>query len=263
MAEEAPGGHLSAASAVVRNPLSVIAMFVLLVEAIATVTLVNVANVAHIAIPLVWFVVGFPTLIAILFFATLWWRHQFLYSPMEYRSDESFLSAMQRLQRVEARQEAADLNPKTAGEEQSISVVDRLLALGDVRAAVKVGRTFLEAGQFEPAKRIFEHILGKTPRTHEDRYNALSNLGYAEIGLGRYAEAIKQLDEAVSILGEARAGPWHRLALAYAHFRLSANPKDAHHKAFEKQLAAAKAHRWFNYNRDFFSTLYPEIADKL
>lgn len=71
LAEEAPGGHLSAASAVVRNPLSVIALFVLLVEAIATVTLVNVANVADIALPLVWFVVGFPTLIALLFFATL------------------------------------------------------------------------------------------------------------------------------------------------------------------------------------------------
>jgi hypothetical protein len=41
LAEEASGGHLSAASAVVRNPLSVIAMFVLLVEAIATVTLVT------------------------------------------------------------------------------------------------------------------------------------------------------------------------------------------------------------------------------
>lgn len=263
LAEEASGGHLSAASAVVRNPLSVIAMFVLLVEAIATVTLVNVVKVDHIAIPLVWFIVGFPTLIAILFFATLWWRHQFLYSPMEYRSDESFLSAMRKLQQIEARQEAADLNPQTADEAQSISVVDRLLSLGDVRAAVKVGRTFLEIQQYEPAKRVFEHILSKTSRTHEDRYKPLANLGYAEIGLGEFEPAIKHLDEALAILDESRAGPWHHLALAYAHFRLSANQKDAHYKSFQQHLAQAKSNKWFTYNKDFFRSLYPEIADKL
>jgi hypothetical protein len=74
---------MSAAAALVRNPLSVIAMFVLLVEAIATITLVQVRSIGDIATPLVWFVVLFPTLIALLFFSTLWWRHQFLYSPMK------------------------------------------------------------------------------------------------------------------------------------------------------------------------------------
>ena len=129
MAEQVEHKPLSAAAAVVRNPLSVIAMFVLLVEAIATVTLIQVRAEAQIAVPLVWFIVVFPTLIALLFFGTLWWRHQFLYSPMEYRSDESFLTAMHRLQRVEARQEAADLNPRTADEAQSLQVVDRLQEL--------------------------------------------------------------------------------------------------------------------------------------
>lgn len=263
MAEEAPGGHLSAASAVVRNPLSVIALFVLLVEAIATVTLVNVANVAHIALPLVWFVVGFPTLIALLFFATLWWRHQFLYSPMEYRSDESFLSAMRKLQQIEARQEAADLNPQTADEAQSLSVVDRLLSLGDVRAAVKVGRTFLEVQQYEPAKRVFEHILSRTPRTDESRFKPLANLAYAEIGLGNYEAAIKHLEETLAILDESSVGAWHHLALAYAHFRLAQNQKDPHHKAFERHLAEAKSNKWSTYNKNFFRSLYPEIADQL
>lgn len=263
MTQEASRAHLSATSAVVRNPLSVIALFVLLVEAIATVTLVNVASEEAIAQPLVWFIVSFPTLIALLFFATLWWRHQFLYSPMEYRSDESFLTAMQRLQRVEARQEAADLNPQTADENQSISVVDRLLSLGDVRSAVKVGRTFLEAQQFEPARRIFDYILKKSPRNHEDRYNALANLAYAEIGLGNFDDAIRHMNDAVVIAGDDRGGPWHSLALAYSHYRLSASKGDEHYQEFEKNLARAKAHRWFSYNRDFFGSLYPEIAKYL
>lgn len=263
MTHEAARMHLSAASAVVRNPLSVIALFVLLVEMIATVTLVNVVKERAISLPLVWFVVSFPALIALLFFATLWWRHQYLYSPMEYRSDESFLTAMQRLQRVEARQEAADLNPQTADEGRSISVVDRLLSLGDVRSAVKVGRTFLEAQQYEPARRIFEHILKKAPRNHEDRYNALANLSYAEIGLGRFNDAIQHMNDAIAMAGRGREGPWHHLALAYSHFRLSAAKGDEHHQEFEKNLAAAKEHRWFSFNRDFFASLYPEIAEYL
>ena len=72
-----------------------------MVEAIATITLIQVSEIQSIALLLVWFVVLFPTLVALLFFGTLWWGHQFLYSPMEFRSDESFLSAMTRLNRVE------------------------------------------------------------------------------------------------------------------------------------------------------------------
>jgi tetratricopeptide (TPR) repeat protein len=257
--EEFPKDHLSAASAVVRNPLSVIALFVLLVEAIATVTLVNVVKEQAIAMPLVWFIVGFPTLIAALFFATLWWRHQFLYSPMEYRSDESFLTAMQRLRRVEARQDAADLNPQTAGESQSLSVVDRLLSLGDVRGAVKVGRTFLEAQQYEPAQRIFNHILTRSARGHPDRYNALANLAYADIGLSEYENAIKHLNEAMAAAPD-KVGPWHLAALAYGHFRLSSAKGDEHYREFEKNLMRTKGHPWYSYNKDSFGSLYPEIA---
>ena len=194
MAEDLEHKPLSATAAVVRNPLSVIAMFVLLVEAIATTTLVQVSEQRYIALPLVWFVVLFPTLIGIFFFSTLWWRHQFLYSPMEYRSDKSFLTAMQRLQRVEARQEAADLNPRTADEKQSLQVVDRLLRLHDVRAAVRVGRTFLEAGQYDVATRIFQHILERTPGGDENRYNAIANLGYAQIGQKEYETAVSHVE---------------------------------------------------------------------
>jgi tetratricopeptide (TPR) repeat protein len=264
MADNSAQKPLSAAAAVVRNPLSVIAMFVLLVEAIATITLVQVTDKQPIALPLVWFIVLFPTLIAIFFFGTLWWRHQFLYSPMEYRSDESFLAAMHRLQRVEARQEAAELNPRTADEAQSLQVVDRLLGLGDVRAAVKVGRTFLEVGQHEIAEHVFTHILNKTPVHHEDRYNAIANLGYAQIGLKQYKEAAKSLTDCISVIGEEKAYPWHYFALAYANLKLSASRSDSHYKEFKKHLAKGKSHSWFgDENRVFFKNLYPDMAEHL
>ncbi|MCY0096090.1 tetratricopeptide repeat protein [Hoeflea ulvae] len=254
---------LSAGAAVVRNPLSVIAMFVLLVEAISTITLVQVNDTPDIARPLVWFVVMFPTLIGILFFATIWWRHQYLYSPMEYRSDESFLTAMRRLQRVEARQEAADLNPRTADETQSLKVVDRLLQFSDMRAAVKVGRTFLEAGQFDIAVRIFQYILDKTPEMDDNRYNALANLGYAQIGMGQHKEAIETLERCIALAGKDRIGPWHLLALAYAHFKLSQSGSDAHARSFKSYLRKGKTHPWFGEKPNFYKQLYPEIADQL
>lgn len=251
---------LSAGAAVVRNPLSVIAMFVLLVEAIATFTLIEISD-KPISEPLVWFVVLFPTLIAVLFFCTIWWRHQHLYSPMEFRSDEAFLTAMDRLQRVEARQEAAELNPRTADETQSIQVVDRLLGLGDVKTAVQVGRTFLEVGQHDIAARVFTHILDKTPTQHEDRYRALANLGYAQIGLSRYEDAVASLTKCIDLIDNPH--PWHLLALAYAHFHLSKGPADDHRKKFEEFLKAAKKHRWYAESRTFYKSLYPDIADHL
>ena len=263
MAEGSENGPLSAGAAVVRNPLSVIAMFVLLVEAIATITLIQVNGNPSIALPLVWFVVLFPTLVALLFFGTLWWRHEFLYSPMEFRSDESFLTAMRRLNRVEARQEAAELNPHSTDEKQSRQVVERLLSLGDVRAAVKVGRTFLDDEQFEIAAGIYRFILEKISSRHEDRYNALANLGYAQIALEQYEDAVNTLRDCISLIGEDKAYPWHHLALAYAHYKLSSDSKDEHYRQFQNFLAKGKKHARFKGGREHFRSLYPDMAEFL
>lgn len=257
---------MSATAAVVRNPLSVVAMFVLLVEGIATITLIQVSAQNNIATPLVWFVVLFPTLIAVLFFLTIWFKHQYLYSPMEYRSDESFLTALSpiaRLERIEIRQEAAEINPRTADEDQSMRVVDRLLKLGDVRSAVKVGRTFLEVSQYEAAARIFRHILKNCPETHEDRYNASANLGYALIGLEKFDEAIEALLQSLSLTGERPAAPWHYLALAYAYYKLHRGGDDRGLSEYNRYLSLAKSHRWYAESRDFYKRLYPEIASDL
>ena len=264
MADKTEYKQLSAASAVVRNPLSVIALFVLLVEAIATITLVKVVAQQEIAVPLVWFIVIFPALIAVLFFTTLWWRHECLYSPMEYRSDKSFLTAIQRLKRVEALQDAAKINPHTADIEDSITVIDRLLDLSDVRAAVKVGRTFLEAEQYETAVKVYEHILKKTPKNHEARYNVFANLGYAQTGLHQYKESIDSLEQCIRLKGEKNAHVWHHFAMAYNHFKLSKNTSDAHYREFKKRLAKGKKDIKYRGQRKFYAAnLYPDMAKHL
>jgi len=104
-------GLSAVAAALVRSPLGVIGLFVLLVEAIAggALTLIATRGIREIAIPLVCFVVLFPSVIACLFFYTLLYHHEMLYSPMEYRSDESFLIALSsRVERVEIRQDEAE-----------------------------------------------------------------------------------------------------------------------------------------------------------
>lgn len=262
MPDETDQPKLTAAGAAVRNPLSVIAMFVLLVEVIATVTLVQVTDKPDIALPIAWFTVAFPTLIAVLFFFTIWFKHQGLYSPYEYRSDDSFLTAMRRLQRVEARQEADDLNPQTSDLDQSKKVIDRLLAVGDVRAAVKVGRTFLKAGQGETAAHLFSYALDQSDATHVDRYNILANLGYAQLQEQRWSEGLKSLESAIDLAGSSRVAPWHQFAAAYAHHHLSSRKGDEHDQAKTALIKATKS-SGIRFDANFFRALYPEIAKEI
>ena len=237
-------------------------MFVLLVEAIATYTLANVTGNPKISEPLVWFTVTFPTLIAILFFLTIWFKHQGLYSPYEYRSDDSFLTAMKRLQRVEAIQEADFLNPQTTDLEESKKVIDRLLAVGDVRAAVKVGRAFLKVDQGKAAAELFSYTLDKSDTKHADRYNILANLGYAQIQEEKWSEALASLESAIELAGPSGTAPWHLFAAANAHHHLSNDADDDHAEAKSKLIEKAKQTR-FRYDSNFFRRLYPEIADEI
>lgn len=260
MSGQPDGPNLSAADAAIRNPLSVIAMFVLLVEVIATITLVNVLQKPDIALPIAWFIVIFPTIIAFLFFGTIWWRHQFLYSPYEYRSDESFLSAMKRLEKIEVRQEAANLNPITSDEDQSMAVVERLLSFDDVRGALKVGRTYLQADQSDAALRIFEHIKKKSSKLHPERYAIFSNIAYAQIAQHRYAEALENLTKAMN--SSDYIPPWHQLAAAYAHKMLSTHEGDEHDELCKQFIGDAKGNS-VSFNGTFFKNLYPEIAQFL
>ena len=73
----------------ISNPLPIIALFAMIAEASGTIVL------PFLSIELqriyIWFLIGFPILLLLLFFLILWKKHHVLYGPEDYNTDESFL----------------------------------------------------------------------------------------------------------------------------------------------------------------------------
>lgn len=74
------------------NPLTIIAIFAGLAEVLGTIALKLVA--AESQATFIWFVMLFPTLIVLLFFATLNFNNKVLYAPSDYKDEENFLRAI-------------------------------------------------------------------------------------------------------------------------------------------------------------------------
>ena len=240
-----------------RNPLGIISLFVFFIEAIATISLriaVETEYVGHV----VWFIILFPTLIVLLFFVTLWAKRESLYSPMEFRDDESFLALLTKVDRLEAKQEVAELDPVTADLPDVFATIDRLLALNDVRSAIEVGRAYLKQSQYDESTKVFSYLQSKASRRDEAYYKILSNLAYSLIGKSKYQEAIDCLSEVKQVRGGAEFRPWHSLAMAYAYFKLGDSSQ------YEKWLdETKKSPEYKRLNLPFFRSLYPEISHAL
>lgn len=76
----------------VQNPLTIIAIFAALAEVAGTVALATVDR--SLQSTFVWFVMAFPTLLVLLFFATLNFNAKVLYAPSDFRDEENFLSTL-------------------------------------------------------------------------------------------------------------------------------------------------------------------------
>lgn len=76
----------------VSNPLTIVAIFAGLAEAFATIALVNVPH--DIQQVFVYFVMGFPALIVLLFFSVLNWNHTVLYAPSDFDDESMYLESI-------------------------------------------------------------------------------------------------------------------------------------------------------------------------
>ncbi|WP_339486711.1 hypothetical protein [Pseudomonas sp. EL_65y_Pfl2_R95] len=73
----------------VSNPLTIIAIFAGLAEALATIALLGLPN--ELQEIFIYFVMAFPSLIVILFFVVLYFNNNVLYAPGDYQDPEHYL----------------------------------------------------------------------------------------------------------------------------------------------------------------------------
>jgi hypothetical protein len=79
-----------------RNPLGIIALFIVLIYGFAALTLgFNSKLEAAERLPLVWFLVAFPVAVLVLFGWLVSSHHEKLYAPSDFRSDDVFLKRAQ------------------------------------------------------------------------------------------------------------------------------------------------------------------------
>jgi DNA-binding CsgD family transcriptional regulator len=76
-------------NAKVSNPLTIVAIFAGLAEAFATVALVYLPH--DVQQMFVYFVMAFPVLLVILFFAVLVWNHSVLYAPGDFQNESMYM----------------------------------------------------------------------------------------------------------------------------------------------------------------------------
>lgn len=238
-----------------RNPLGIIALFVFLIEAIATISLKFVIG-TNFAGHLVWFIILYPTFISIAFFTFLWMKREAFYSPYDFRSDSAFHELLRRVEVLDIKQEAAKIDEATRPNEV-IQTIERLIALGDIRAAIDVGRTFLKQTEYDRALEVLSYLKEKVPASDPLHYKIRANRGYALIGVGKYDDAITELEK-VRLMNEGdNFLAWHAVALAFAHLKRGDEEKS------NELLSLARDLVGFKGNERFFSTLYPELRDSL
>lgn len=77
----------------IKNPLTIIAIFAAIAEISGTLVLPFIAPQNQAVY--VWFLIVFPVLLIILFFATLNFNHRVLYAPSDYQNEDNFVKSLQ------------------------------------------------------------------------------------------------------------------------------------------------------------------------
>ncbi len=76
----------------INNPLTIIAIFAALAEVNATIAIGLIDPSLHYIF--IWFVIGFPSILVILFFITLNFNTKVMYSPSDYKDDKNFMDSL-------------------------------------------------------------------------------------------------------------------------------------------------------------------------
>jgi len=92
---ESMSAVLSSAKGLSRNPLGIIALFIMLIYGVAALTLGAATHLLeNERYPIVWFLVLFPVLVLVVFSWLVSGHHEKLYAPADYKDDKSFLDGL-------------------------------------------------------------------------------------------------------------------------------------------------------------------------
>ena len=158
-----------------RNPLGVIALFVFLIETVATISLRIVVE-KSLALVLVWFIVLYPIGIATTFFVILWFKREALYGPMDLPEGE-FARLLLEIRETEMKvSEARKLSTK--------------------QMYYNLGESHRLRGNWKDARSAFQAAL------RIDSQNTSALLGLADTGVGQ-AREIHDESKKNALLNEA------------------------------------------------------------
>lgn len=237
-----------------KNPLGIIALFVFLIEAISTVSLKILVDaqspfVGHV----IGFIISFPSVIVLLFFATLWLRRESLYSPTDFRDDASFVQLFSKMEKIEAKQEADQFDPK-GDANIPLDTIHKLLDINEVQAALGLGKSLLKVHRYSSSFEVFKYIEARIPSSHKLYPKVLNQLAYSLIGQKNYPEAINILLKAQRET-PGKLSFWPALGLAYSYL------KTGNEKECDNWLSYAKAFPKASEYSSLVASLYPEFKE--
>ncbi len=102
-----------------RNPLGIIALFVSMIYGFSCLVLsTSITNLeyAYERLPLIWFVIIFPIFILAAFIYLVIFHHEKLYSPSDFRDDDSFIQTIdenKRIKRIQDEVKSLETSPKS------------------------------------------------------------------------------------------------------------------------------------------------------
>ena len=128
-------GEISkAAQKLSRNPLGIIALFIVLVYGIAALVLGVSSNSlqSNERLPLVYFLVFFPVIVLVAFYRLVSNHHVKLYAPYDYQDKEGFfraLSPLEQKQKLEEEIKSLEEETKAGGKSPSVSPKDNMISV--------------------------------------------------------------------------------------------------------------------------------------
>jgi CheY-like chemotaxis protein len=181
------GSFAESAKHLARNPLGIIALFIVLIYGFASL-LVGFSSRLQVSehLPVIWFLVVFPVLVLVVFAWLVSRHHAKLYSPTDYRQDASFIEAS--VQQVEV---AAALGAATARKLNVEGLTEQ--AASETRSAVGRVAKFITHSTLQSAQARRVLWVDDQHENNSFEREALQALGFNVLSAHSTEDALKIL----------------------------------------------------------------------